>query len=54
MTEQRKKLIADIMNEALRHLAIAERFQYAAHLLREHEDFCTENDVIRRGRRPLL
>ena len=50
MTEQRQSLIYAIMTEALRYLAEAERLQYAAHLLNEHEDFNEENGVIRRGR----
>jgi hypothetical protein len=50
VTDQRKKLIQSIMAEAIKHLEIAEQLQYAAHLLREHEDFNAENGVVRRGR----
>ena len=52
MTDQREKLIQSIMVEAVKQLEIAEQLQYAAHLLREHEDFNAENGVVRRGRPP--
>ena len=52
MTEQRRNLIDAIMAEARRHLAAEARLQYAAHLLRENEDFYEENAVVPRGRPP--